>query len=129
LISAAIGSGISAKRKTFTTVNSLRIEQMAIFAILMPTPQPSLVEAIKATFPKDHYALNDTQWLISASGTVTEISAKLGIYDPTNPTKPVSGLAVVFAVSSYFGRGPATVWDWLRAKLEAPPSGATGASG
>jgi hypothetical protein len=89
---------------------------MAIFAILMPTPQPALAEAIKNAFPKDHYVLNDTQWLISASGTVTEISARIGIYDPLNPGKPTSGFAVIFAVTSYFGLAPATVWEWLKVK-------------
>jgi len=54
---------------------------MTVFAILMPSPQPKLAEKIKSVFPKDHLAINDTQWLISATGTVTELSAKLGIYD------------------------------------------------
>ena len=95
---------------------------MTIFAVLMPSPQPKLTEAIKTVFPKNHLSINDTQWLISTTGTVTELSAKLGIYDAAKPQSPASGDAVVFATSAYFGRAPATIWDWIKAKLEAPPS-------
>jgi hypothetical protein len=91
---------------------------MKIFAILMPSTQPQLAEAIKKTFANDHLQIADTQWLVSTSGTVTDLCAKLGIYDPKNPNKPATGNAVVFAVSSYFGRAPTTVWDWLKVKLE-----------
>ena len=95
---------------------------MAIFAILMPTPQPHLIEAIKSKFPSDHLSLSETQWLISTTGTVTELSAIIGVYDANDPNKPRTGYAVIFAVSSYFGVAPPTVWDWLKLKLEARPS-------
>jgi len=96
---------------------------MAIFAILMQLPQPRLIETIKSTYPNDHYAFTDTIWLVSTTGTVTDISAKLGIFDPKEPSKPIIGAAAIFAVSSYSGRAPQTLWDWLRVKLEAPTSG------
>ena len=96
---------------------------MTIFVILMPQPQPALVAKIKETFPKDHFMLTETEWLISTIGTAIDLSATLGIYDPKNPTTPPSGLGIVFATSAYFGRAPANIWDWMKAKLEAPPSG------
>jgi hypothetical protein len=95
---------------------------MAIFAILMPQPQPILVEAIKSKFPRDNLSLSETQWLISTTGTAIALTAELGMYDANEPNKPSTGNAVIFAVSSYFGRAPATVWDWLKEKLEALPS-------
>ena len=95
---------------------------MTIFAILMPTAQPALAERIKSTFPSDHYHLNDTQWLISAQGTAMEITTKLGIADPNNLALQATGLAVVFATSSYYGRAPQPVWDWIKAKLEGRPN-------
>jgi hypothetical protein len=95
---------------------------MTIFAILMPTPQPALAEKIKAVFV-NHYQLNDTQWLISTSGTAIEISTKLGIADPNNLAAPAMGLGIVFATSSYYGRAPQPVWDWIKAKLEGPQNG------
>jgi hypothetical protein len=94
---------------------------MTIFAILMPTPQPGLVEAIKRLYPEKHISITETQWLISSSGTAVELSAKLGIVDPARALP--TGNAIVFATSSYFGRAPTAIWDWIKVQLEAPPSG------
>jgi hypothetical protein len=96
---------------------------MTIFAVLLPGHQPGVVESIKRVYPNDHYGITDSQWLISANGTAIDVSAKLGVYDPKNPLTPSSGNAVIFATSSYFGRGPTPIWDWLKAKLESSPSG------
>jgi hypothetical protein len=98
---------------------------MTIFAILLPGPHPRLIEAIQAAYPNDFLKLNDndTQWLISASGTVMEVSAKIGVADPNDRQKPSTGSAVIFATTSYYGRAPTPVWDWIKAKLENPPNG------
>jgi hypothetical protein len=96
---------------------------MTIFVILMPSLQPTLAAKIKEKFSSDHLAITETQWLISTTGTVTDLSATLGIYDPKNPAATPTGQGVVFATSAYFGRAPTTVWDWLRAKLETSPNG------
>jgi hypothetical protein len=95
---------------------------MTIFAVLLPSPQPALVEAIKKHYPADHFGINETQWLISAAGTTIDLSAKLGIYDPKAPSSAAIGSAVILATSSYFGRAPTPLWDWMKAKLEAAPS-------
>lgn len=95
---------------------------MTIFAVMLPTPAPALSEAIKRLFPNDHLTISETQYLISAGGTALDLSAKLGVYDPKDPSKAV-GNAVIFATSSYFGRAPTTIWEWIKTKLESPPSG------
>jgi hypothetical protein len=92
---------------------------MTIFAILMPTPQPALADAIKSVFPNDFLEISSTQWLVSTRETVQEVSSKIGVTGPAVP----KGNAVIFATSSYFGRAPATVWDWIKVKLETTPSG------
>jgi hypothetical protein len=96
---------------------------MTIFAVLLPTPQAAIAAEIEKSFPNDNLRLNETQYLISAGGTAIDLSAKLGLYDPKEPTKPAIGSAVVLATSSYFGRAPTGVWEWMKAKLESPPSG------
>jgi hypothetical protein len=96
---------------------------MTIFAILLPGPQPRLIEAIQAAYPNDFLILSDTQCLISAGGTVMEVSAKIGVADPNDRQKPSTGSAVIFATTSYYGRAPTPVWDWVKAKLENPPNG------
>lgn len=96
---------------------------MTIFAILMPSPQPALAEAIQREFPEDHLCITDTQWLVSSDQTVIEVTARIGIFDRSNPKAQSIGNAIVFVVSSYFGRAPTTVWDWIRAKLEGASRG------
>jgi hypothetical protein len=95
---------------------------MTIFAILMPSPQPALVEAIKAAYPADFLEVSPTQWLISSRSTVNEVSNKIGVTSLAADHSP-KGIAIIFATSSYFGRAPQTVWDWIKIKLESPPSG------
>jgi hypothetical protein len=96
---------------------------MTIFVILMPQPQPSLVDVIKRVFPNDSLPVTDTQWLISTTGTVVELTATLGIYDAKEPEKPPTGNAIIFAISAYFGRAPTSVRDWIKTKWEASSGG------
>jgi hypothetical protein len=96
---------------------------MTIFVILLPIPQPNLVDAIKAAYANEHLSLSDTQWLVSDSGTAIEVSAKIGVTDPNNRQAKATGNAVIFSTTSYYGRAPTPVWDWIKAKLENPPNG------
>ena len=95
---------------------------MTIFAILMPSSQPPLAESIKAAFPNDFLEITPTQWLVSFRGTVNEVSNKIGVTSTSADHTP-KGIAIIFATSSYFGRSPQTVWDWIKLKLESTPSG------
>ena len=96
---------------------------MTIFAVLMPMPQPALIDEITKSFPDNYLSLNQTQYLISTRGTVVELATKLGIYDEKHPEKQATGSAVLLATSSYSGRAPTAVWDWMKDKLESAPSG------
>lgn len=92
---------------------------MTIFAILLPAPNPALSQRIGEAFEGDCMALSDTQWLVSSSATIQELTAKAGIYDTKSSDNPSLGNAVIFATTSYYGFAPVTVWDWIRSKLEA----------
>ena len=92
---------------------------MTVFAILMPTPQPKLVEEIKRVYPDDYLEITDTQWLVATNDTVLGVSAKLKIADKNYLSLPSSGGAIVFATSSYYGRAATIVWDWIKTKLES----------
>ena len=96
---------------------------MTIFAILMPAQQPELERAIETNFPKHHLKVTDTQWLVSSNSTAIDIVAQLGIYDARYPEKKSNGNAIVLATSSYYGRAPSSIWDWMKANLEALPNG------
>jgi hypothetical protein len=94
---------------------------MTIFAVLFPSPQPAVAGQIVAKYPNDHLRLSETQYLISSRSTVVEVSNSIGVSGP-EPFTP-TGLAVIFATSSYFGRAPTNVWDWIKVKLEGVPGG------
>ena len=93
---------------------------MTIFVVLLPTVQQPLTAKIVAEFGGNSLRINDTQWLISASGTAQEICSQLGIYDPASPNAAPVGTAIVFASSGYFGRAPTNIWEWIKVKLETP---------
>ena len=93
---------------------------MTIFVLIMPSPQPALASKVQVEFNGNSLSINETQWLISASGTAQEISTRLGISDPVNPNAVGVGVGIVFATSGYFGRAPSNVWEWIRVKLETP---------
>ena len=95
---------------------------MTVFAVMMPDAQPDLVHAIQETFPDDSFEISETQWLVSSRLTAVALCARLGIVDEHDPGHR-TGNAIVFATSSYYGRAPTTVWDWIRSKLEAPVNG------
>jgi hypothetical protein len=92
---------------------------MTIFAILLPTPNPRLAEAIKGADPNNWLSLNETQFLVSSTRTAIEVSSKIGVADANAREKPSLGSAVIFATTSYYGRAPTPVWDWIKAKLES----------
>ena len=96
---------------------------MTIFAILLPAPEPAVENAIKNAYPNDHLSINETQWLVSTAATAIDVSAKIGVFDPRNPAATPTGNAVIFSTNGYFGRAPTNIWEWIKAKLEATPSG------
>lgn len=96
---------------------------MTVFVILLPTPAPAVIEGIKTAYPNDHFSISDTQWLVSTTGTAMDVTSKIGVFDPQHPTRPTIGNAVVFSTNGYFGRAPTNIWEWIKTKLEAAPSG------
>lgn len=86
---------------------------MNIFAILSPVGEnASLSSAIQEHFPTDSVKVGPGQWLVARrAATAMDVSNLLGISDAT------SGLGIVLAISSYYGRADNSVWEWMRVKL------------
>jgi hypothetical protein len=89
---------------------------MAVFAVLPLRPSPTLEEEIRRHFRDDSLQLPNGDWLISYSGTAVKLSETLQVTDGK------SGAAVIVQVSSYYGRAPTNIWDWIKTKLEAKPN-------
>jgi hypothetical protein len=81
------------------------------FAILAPPDNLVIGARIAAEFPANFLQLWPGQWIIVASGTAKEISDVLGI------SEGKSGVAIVFAISGYFGWAANPTWEWIAAKL------------
>jgi hypothetical protein len=93
---------------------------MSVFVVLSRQSNPKLEAEIKAKFPNDYYKLSNNEWLLCGGGTSIDISRILGIAD-ANADKDKGGdkgLAVVFAISSYYGFETADLWDWVKVKWE-----------
>lgn len=96
---------------------------MTIFSVTILSFSQPVADEIKKAYPNDHLAISNDQYLISTIGTASDVSAKIGLYDPKNPTAPPTGSGIVFSTNGYFGRAPSNVWEWIKAKLETTPSG------
>lgn len=91
---------------------------MIVYSIIAVAPAPGLDAAIKAAFPNNWLQVTPTFWLVAGTGTAQEVSNKIGITPPGRT--PDLGTAVVFATAGYYGRAPNNIWEWIKAKLEAP---------
>lgn len=70
--------------------------------------------------PADRYKLQaDRGWLIRFDGTSIELSDKLRITGKESEgiSFPISA-AIVVPISSYWGRGPTDMWEWLKTRIE-----------
>lgn len=76
----------------------------------------ALEAAIKQHFPDKFYRMSEHQWLVSAQLTAHQLTDKLGVLS----TDSTIGNAVVFSISSYFGRHSPEIWEWLKLNMEKP---------
>jgi hypothetical protein len=73
------------------------------------------IDAVVAQkFPERFLKAGKTLWFISDSGTTQTVAEAMDVYAAQNPMTSV----IVLAVTSYNGRAPAPVWEWLLAQLE-----------
>lgn len=89
---------------------------MAMFMIV-PINNPAGIEVqlstLKASNGLDFIKLPVSGFMVSYHGTSQELSNLLGI------TEGASGTGVVASISSYYGRAPTDIWDWVKTRWEA----------
>lgn len=89
---------------------------MAIFFVL-PTGESDPIQ--KALQDKQSMGMVDftklpkNGFVVSYSGTTQELSNLLGVTDGS------SAPGVVVAISSYYGRAPTTLWEWIKSRWDA----------
>ena len=80
---------------------------MRLFVVVCENPNPRLDAAIRRAFPRDHLVLSFNAWLVGCQSTAQELSQMLGIFDGSN------GTGLVIGVASYYGRAPKRTRDWI----------------
>lgn len=89
---------------------------MAIF-LIVPIVNPQRIEqeleSLKSGGKLDFITLPSSGFAVSYSGTSQELSTLAGISEGT------TGTGVVASISSYYGRAPTNIWDWIKSRWEA----------
>jgi hypothetical protein len=82
---------------------------MTIFAIIAPTNDQRLREAVNRVFPGKNFEFVPGQFVASAPGlTAAQVAANLG-------TNGQVGQYVVFSVAGHWGYHRQDLWEWLTA--------------
>lgn len=89
---------------------------MSMF-LIVPINNPAAIEqqlnSFKDSSSLDFIKLPVSGFMVSYHGTSQELSNLLGI------TEGKSGTGVVASISSYYGRAPTDIWDWVKTRWEA----------
>lgn len=87
-----------------------------LFSILAVSTPDAVEARLRDIAPWLYLKVAEGQWLVIAPNATTtkEISDRVGI---TGTDSLSTG--IVLRVENYFGRSPASVWEWISAKLGA----------
>jgi len=64
---------------------------------------------------------NRAGWMVNFKGTTVELSHHLGVTNATNEGAFPLGSVLITSIGSYYGRGPTSMWEWLKTRVEAQP--------
>lgn len=74
----------------------------------------ALNKRLKSLIPDDddRYELAPDKWMVFFDGTARELAEKSGVRGGEEPI----GTGLVLPVTTYSGRAPGDLWEWLRKK-------------
>lgn len=88
---------------------------MPVFVVIPTNEEHALKQALDEAQGLGQLAWRELprgEFLVSFKGTSVELSNLLGITDGAK------GLAVIAAMSSYYGRASTDIWEWVKAHWE-----------
>jgi len=94
---------------------------MTIFyATSLVANDSELETAVTGNFDEhDRYRIqNGRGWLIKYPGTAVELSNFLGITGQQEDQPAAVKSAMVLAVTTYYGRGPTDMWEWIKTRFD-----------
>ena len=81
-----------------------------VFFVTAHSKAPEVRERINAIIPvNDRYELSENQWMVKFDGATQDLAEKAGIRGGDNHI----GTGLVLSVTTYSGRTPTGLWDWL----------------
>jgi hypothetical protein len=82
-----------------------------VFFVTAHSKAPKVRERINAIIPvNDRYELAENQWMVKFGGATQELAEKAGIRGGDDRI----GTGLVLSVTTYSGRAPTGLWDWLK---------------
>lgn len=94
---------------------------MAVYiAVPLTTTSTALNSAVVQHIDQhDRYQLQSERgWLIKFNGTSIELSNHIGLTGQETGAPSPIGSAIIVPVSTYYGRGPGDMWEWIKTRLE-----------
>lgn len=95
---------------------------MAIYLITPLGNNADKVDLVvsSALVERDRFKLaSRSGWLVSFPGTSVELSNLLGITGQPDGKPPSLASVLITSVGTYYGRGSADMWEWLKTRMEA----------
>ena len=76
--------------------------------------------AVAQTVSDEHrYELpNRAGWLVNFKGTTIELSHHIGVTGQPEGVPATIGSVLITSIVSYYGRGSADMWEWLKTRFE-----------
>lgn len=93
---------------------------MALYlAVSLAPNETAFNNAVQRTIAaSDRFRLQENRgWLIRSDRTSVELSNEIGVTNPENTPTPI-GSAIIVTISSYYGRGPVDMWEWIKTRME-----------
>lgn len=85
----------------------------SVYFLTALTEAPQVQQRLLTLFPEaDRFELAADKWMIAFHGGAQELAEKAGVRGGEERV----GTGLVLPVTTYSGRAPTTLWDWLRGK-------------
>jgi hypothetical protein len=90
----------------------LDLENMpTVYFVTANSNANSVFAKAKEQYPDNFFEVTTDKFFVATDDTSLDVSKKLGIHDGS------TGTGIVLRVSTYNGRAPSALWEWLGAKL------------